>query len=115
VIRSAALALFIALVLGSTPAGAIEESTASVEGQLVQKTVVSIGILNTSTGKIQRFHLEPYFDEVYERDGTKQIELSRLTVGSTVRIFFNQRFNGPPRASRVELLHSARRTGGAGI
>ena len=72
-------------------------------GRVVQMSVVSIGIVDATTGKTVHFHLEPYFDEVFAAGGTTQASMKRIQLGSMVRVFYDRKFKGTRRAERIEI------------
>jgi hypothetical protein len=76
----------------------------AVEGRVVQLSVVSVSIVNSTSGKVVPFHLEPYFADVFNAGGKTEIPISRIHIGSIVKVFFDAKFTGTRRAERIELL-----------
>lgn len=76
----------------------------TVEGRVVQLSVVSISVVGSTSGKVMPFHLEPYFANVFTPGGKTEIPISRVRIGSIVKVFFDTKFTGTRRAERIELL-----------
>ncbi len=101
----------IALMLAVSPlfatvagaaAGPALAQMAWFEGRVVQMSVVSVGIVDATTGKTVHFHLEPFFDEVFSASGAKA-SMKRVRLGSMVKVFYDRKFKGTRRAERIEI------------
>jgi hypothetical protein len=102
---AAAFALLPGLVLGAArPGAAALAQIESIEGRLVQISVVSIGIVDRTTGKTVHFLLDPHFEEAFAAGGKTPIPMERIRIGNRIRVFFDQKFAGTRRAERIELL-----------
>jgi hypothetical protein len=87
------------------PARAALERMASLEGRLVQVSEYSIGIIDSSSGKVVHFLLEAHFGEAYATDERTQIPLRELRMNSRVKIIYDLGGSGPRRAERVIVLN----------
>ena len=76
----------------------------SIEGRVIHISVSSISVVASHSGAVAPFHLEPYFADVFTPNGKTEIPISRVHVGSIVKVFYDTRFTGTRRAERIELL-----------
>lgn len=89
--------------LTAVPAAAGLAQTAWIDGRVVQISVVSLGVVDATTGKVVHFHLEPYFDEAFSAGGTTKIPMKRIHFGSIVKVFYDRKFTGTRHAERIEI------------
>jgi hypothetical protein len=109
IVRTFLLALALAVLpslVHATPAAATTAigQIVSVEGRVVQVSVASIGLVDSVNGRTVRFHLEPYFDEVFSAGGKTKVSMEAVHIGSIIKVFYDQRYGGTRRAERIEVL-----------
>jgi hypothetical protein len=90
--------------VANAPVRASMERIATIEGRLVMVTVHSLGVIDTNSGKVVHFMLEPPFEEVYASDQKTLVPLNEVRMNTPVRVFYDQSRGGPRRAEKVIVL-----------
>lgn len=103
---------FITLVLSSlalmlvSPAGAAVGSSKFI-GAVVHVSADNIKVKDPKSGQVLSFLLVPRFNSVFTRDG-KTSQMSALTPGTPVTIYYDQKALGVRHADRILINGSAK-------
>jgi hypothetical protein len=110
IIRSSFLGLAAAFaIIASSPvvAGAATAGSQVYEGLLKHVSTDNIKVYNPTEKKTLSFLIVPHFGNVFTDSGRKQVQMSALTAGQYVKVYYDQKALGAYHADRILIMSSS--------
>jgi hypothetical protein len=107
-LRSIAIAAAFAASAPLAPLLAQAAQTQVMIGTVQHVSTDNIKIKDQKTGQVIGFVLVPHFNQVFSRDGKTTKQMSALTPGTPVTIYYDQKALGVRHADRILINGSVR-------
>lgn len=107
-IRSISIAAALAASATLAPIAAPAAATQVMIGTVQHVSANNIKIKDSKTGKVIGFVLVPHFKNVFSKDGKTTQQMSALTPGTPVTIYYDQKALGVRHADRILINGSVK-------
>ena len=107
-IRQIAIAAALAASATLTPIASPAAQPSVATGTVEHVSSANIKIKEHGTGQPQSFLLVPHFKNVFSKDGKTTAQMSALTPGTPVTIYYDQKALGARHADRILINGSAK-------
>jgi hypothetical protein len=107
-IRPIAMAAVFAANATLAPFVAPAAQTQVMIGTVDHVSTNNIKIKEQKTGKVIGFVLVPHFNKIFSRDGKTTMQMSALTPGTPVTIYYDQKALGARHADRILINGSVK-------
>jgi hypothetical protein len=100
-------AFFFAIALAVAPTAAPAVKLGVFEGNVVHVSTDNIKVKDAKTGKVMAYLLVPHFNRVFSKDGKTTKQMSALTPGTPVTVYYTQTL-GVRHADRILINGSVK-------